>query len=131
MSVEAQVSAEEWQVRIDLAACYRIIAMYGWDDLVFTHISARVPGGEEHFLINPYGMLFEEIDEHALDAVLVKILVATIGDDVAQQRGAIDARPLVTNQQAAEIRLARDGAQAAQGVRVKRLAGCRVGIGSQ
>jgi ribulose-5-phosphate 4-epimerase/fuculose-1-phosphate aldolase len=66
MSVEAQVSAEEWQVRIDLAACYRIIAMYGWDDLVFTHISARVPGGEEHFLINPYGMLFEEITASSL-----------------------------------------------------------------
>ncbi len=61
-----QVSAEEWQVRTDLAACYRIIAMYGWDDLVFTHISARVPSGEDHFLINPYGMLFEEITASSL-----------------------------------------------------------------
>jgi ribulose-5-phosphate 4-epimerase/fuculose-1-phosphate aldolase len=66
MSVKAQVSAEEWQVRTDLAACYRIIAMYGWDDLVFTHISARVPGGDDHFLINPYGMLFEEITASSL-----------------------------------------------------------------
>ena len=66
MSVESTVSAEEWQVRTDLAACYRIIAMYGWDDLVFTHISARVPGGDEHFLINPYGMLFEEITASSL-----------------------------------------------------------------
>ncbi|MDJ0793092.1 MAG: class II aldolase/adducin family protein [Woeseiaceae bacterium] len=65
-SVQDQVSPEEWQVRIDLAACYRIIAMYGWDDLVFTHISARVPGGEDHFLINPYGMLFEEITASSL-----------------------------------------------------------------
>ncbi len=65
-AVQDQVSPEEWQVRIDLAACYRIIAMYGWDDLVFTHISARVPGGEEHFLINPYGMLFEEITASSL-----------------------------------------------------------------
>ena len=59
--VRELVSDDEWQTRVDLAACYRIIAMHGWDDLVFTHISARVPGPEEHFLINPYGMLFEEI----------------------------------------------------------------------
>jgi ribulose-5-phosphate 4-epimerase/fuculose-1-phosphate aldolase len=65
-SIRQQVSDEEWQVRVDLAACYRIIAMYGWDDLVFTHISARVPGGEEHFLINPYGLLFEEITASSL-----------------------------------------------------------------
>jgi len=65
-SVQSRVSAEEWAVRTDLAACYRIIAMYGWDDLVFTHISARVPGGDDHFLINPYGMLFEEITASSL-----------------------------------------------------------------
>ena len=59
--VRELVSDDEWQTRVALAACYRIIAMHGWDDLVFTHISARVPGPEEHFLINPYGMLFEEI----------------------------------------------------------------------
>jgi ribulose-5-phosphate 4-epimerase/fuculose-1-phosphate aldolase len=64
--VRELVSDEEWQVRVDLAACYRIIAMHGWDDLVFTHISARVPGPEEHFLINPYGMLFEEITASSL-----------------------------------------------------------------
>ena len=66
MSIKSQVSAEEWQVRVDLAACYRAVAMYGWDDLVFTHISARVPGGDEHFLINPYGFLFEEITASSL-----------------------------------------------------------------
>jgi ribulose-5-phosphate 4-epimerase/fuculose-1-phosphate aldolase len=65
-SVQLQVSAEEWQVRVDLAACYRVIAMYGWDDLVFTHVSARVPGGDNHFLINPYGMFFEEITASSL-----------------------------------------------------------------
>lgn len=65
-SVRDQVSAEEWAVRVDLAACYRIIAMHGWDDLVFTHISARVPGPDEHFLINPYGMFFEEITASSL-----------------------------------------------------------------
>jgi len=55
------VSAEEWQLRVDLAACYRLVALYGWSDLVFTHISARVPGPEHHFLINPYGLMFDEI----------------------------------------------------------------------
>ena len=65
-SIREQVSEEEWQLRIDLAACYRIIAMYGWDDLVFTHVSARVPGPDEHFLINAYGMLFEEMTASSL-----------------------------------------------------------------
>ena len=60
------VSAEEWQARVDLAAAYRLVADYGWDDLVFTHISARVPGPEHHFLINPYGMMFEEITASSL-----------------------------------------------------------------
>src|SRR4029077_3758951 len=60
------VTAEEWKVRVDLAACYRLVALYGWDDLVFTHISARVPGPEHHFLINPYGMMFEEITASSL-----------------------------------------------------------------
>ena len=60
------MSPEERQIRTDLAAAYRAVAMYGWDDLVFTHISARVPGPEHHFLINPYGMLFEEITASSL-----------------------------------------------------------------
>jgi ribulose-5-phosphate 4-epimerase/fuculose-1-phosphate aldolase len=66
ISVRDKVSAEEWQVRVDLAACYRLIAMYGWDDLVFTHISARVPGPDEHFLINAYGLMFEEMTASSL-----------------------------------------------------------------
>jgi ribulose-5-phosphate 4-epimerase/fuculose-1-phosphate aldolase len=65
-SVREQVSAEEWQARVDLAAAYRLVAHYGWDDLIFTHISARVPGPEHHFLINPYGMMFEEITASSL-----------------------------------------------------------------
>ncbi|MEW9799095.1 class II aldolase/adducin family protein [Alteromonas sp. CYL-A6] len=65
-SVKNQVSAEEWQTRVDLAACYRAVAMYGWDDLIFTHISARVPGPDHHFLINPYGMMFDEVTASSL-----------------------------------------------------------------
>lgn len=64
--VRNQVSAEEWQARVDLAAAYRLVAHYGWDDLIFTHLSARVPGPEHHFLINPYGMMFEEITASSL-----------------------------------------------------------------
>ncbi len=56
-----EVSADEWAMRVDLAATYRLIAQHGWDDLVFTHISARVPGREDHYLVNPFGLLFEEI----------------------------------------------------------------------
>ncbi|MCR5880831.1 class II aldolase/adducin family protein [Phenylobacterium sp. J367] len=65
-SLKGQVSAEEWQVRVDLAALYRLVALHGWDDLIYTHISARIPGPEHHFLINPYGMLFEEITASSL-----------------------------------------------------------------
>ena len=65
-SLKGKVSAAEWQLRVDLAACYRLIARHGWDDLVFTHVSARIPGPEHHFLINPYGMMFEEITASSL-----------------------------------------------------------------
>ena len=65
-SLENVVSAEEWQLRVNLAACYRLVAAYGWSDLIFTHISARIPGPEHHFLINPYGMLFDEITASSL-----------------------------------------------------------------
>lgn len=64
-AIQQQVSAEEWQIRVDLAAAYRLVALYGWDDLVFTHITAKVPGSE-HFLINPYGMMFDEITASSL-----------------------------------------------------------------
>ena len=65
-SLKEVVSAEEWQLRVDLAACYRLVALYGWSDLVFTHISARIPGPEHHFLINPYGLMFDEITASSL-----------------------------------------------------------------
>jgi ribulose-5-phosphate 4-epimerase/fuculose-1-phosphate aldolase len=65
-SLKTRVSAEEWQLRCDLAACYRLVAHYGWSDLVFTHITARVPGPEHHFLINPYGLMFDEITASSL-----------------------------------------------------------------
>jgi ribulose-5-phosphate 4-epimerase/fuculose-1-phosphate aldolase len=65
-SLKDKVSPEEWQQRVDLAALYRLTALYGWSDLVFTHISARVPGPDHHFLINPYGMLFDEITASSL-----------------------------------------------------------------
>ena len=66
VSLKGRVSEPEWQVRVDLAAAYRLVAHYGWDDLIFTHLSARVPGPEHHFLINPYGMMFEEITASSL-----------------------------------------------------------------
>jgi len=56
----------EHDLRVDLAACYRLVALFGWDDVVFTHISARVPGPEHHFLINPYGVLFDEMTASSL-----------------------------------------------------------------
>ena len=65
-SMKDQVSPEEWKLRVDLAAAYRLVSLYGWSDLVFTHISARIPGPEHQFLINPYGLLFEEITASSL-----------------------------------------------------------------
>jgi ribulose-5-phosphate 4-epimerase/fuculose-1-phosphate aldolase len=65
-SLKGKVSAEEWQVRVDLAALYRLVAHFGWDDMIYTHISARLPGPEHHFLINPYGMFFGEITASSL-----------------------------------------------------------------
>ncbi|MBL0918766.1 MAG: class II aldolase/adducin family protein [Hydrogenophaga sp.] len=69
-SLKEVVSAEEWALRCELAACYRLVAAYGWSDLVFTHISAKLPdsvtGGEHQFLINPYGLMFDEITASSL-----------------------------------------------------------------
>ena len=65
-SVREQVSPEEWQTRVDLAACYRLTAIYGMTEMIANHISCRVPGSHDHFLINPYGMLYEEIDASCL-----------------------------------------------------------------
>ena len=65
-SIQDRVSPEEWKVRVDLAAAYRMVAHYGWDDLIFTHLSARVPGPEHHFLLNPYNLMFEEVTASSL-----------------------------------------------------------------
>ena len=65
-SMRERVSAEEWDTRVDLAACYRLVALYGMADLVYNHITARVPGSDDHVLINPYGMLYDEITASSL-----------------------------------------------------------------
>ena len=65
-SLKGKVSEEEWKTRVDLAAAYRLIAYFGWDDLIFTHLSARVPGPEHHFLLNPYNLMFEEVTASSL-----------------------------------------------------------------
>ena len=102
-SIEGQCSAEEWAIRVDLAAAYRLVAYYGWDDLIFTHLSARVPGPEHHFLMNPYNLMFEEVTASSL----VKIDV---------HGHAIDPTPFVTNPAGftihSAIHMARDDAHA-------------------
>ncbi len=65
-SLAGKVSEEEWKLRIDLAAAYRLVAHYGWDDLIFTHLSVRTPGPEHHFLLNPYNLMFEEVTASSL-----------------------------------------------------------------
>ena len=72
-SVRDQVSSAEWETRVNLAAAYNLVAMYGWDDLIFTHISARVPGPEAHFLINPY-------DGKPLEIALKKLSVENLSN---------------------------------------------------
>jgi len=64
--MSSEISKAEWAVRVDLAALYRLVALEGWDDMLDTHISGRIPGSEHHFLINPYGMMFEEITASSL-----------------------------------------------------------------
>ena len=83
-SMKEHVGAEEWAIRVDLAAAYRLIAYYGWDDLIFTHLSARIPGPEHHFLLNPYQLMFEEVTASSL----VKVDV---------NGNAVDPTPFITN----------------------------------
>ena len=83
-SLKGKVSAEEWAIRVDLAAAYRLVAYYGWDDLVFTHLSARIPGPEHHFLLNPYQLMFEEVTASSL----VKVDV---------DGNPVDPTPFITN----------------------------------
>ena len=83
-SMKGKVSEEEWAIRVDLAAAYRLIAYYGWDDLIFTHLSARIPGPEHHFLLNPYQLMFEEVTASSL----VKVDV---------HGNAVEPTPFITN----------------------------------
>jgi ribulose-5-phosphate 4-epimerase/fuculose-1-phosphate aldolase len=83
-SLEGKVSDEEWALRVDLAAAYRIVADYGWDDLIFTHLSVRIPGPEHHFLLNPYNLMFEEITASSL----IKVDV---------EGHAVEPTPFITN----------------------------------
>src|SRR5499425_3242344 len=71
-SLKGTVSNDEWAARVDLAAAYRLVALFGWEDLVFTHISLRVPGAEDEFLINPYGVFFDEITASSLVKIDLK-----------------------------------------------------------
>jgi len=98
VTVKSQVSDEEWQLRVDLAACYRAIAMHGWDDLVFTHVSARVPGPDDHFLINAYGMMFEEITASSL------VKVDLNGEKVLDSPYAINPAGFVIHSAVHEVR---------------------------
>ena len=97
------ISPEEWQLRVDLAAAYRLVALYGWDDLIFTHLSARVPGPEHHFLINPYNLMFEEMTASAL----VKIDVD--GNQVSGLPAPVNRAGFVIH---SAIHMAREDAQA-------------------
>ncbi len=102
-SMKGKVSDEEWKIRVDLAAAYRLVAHYGWDDLIFTHLSARIPGPEHHFLLNPYQLMFEEVTASSL----VKVDV---------QGNPVDPTPFITNPAGftihSAIHMARDDAQA-------------------
>ena len=102
-SLKGRVNEEEWKIRVDLAAAYRLIAHYGWDDLIFTHLSARIPGPEHHFLLNPYNLMFEEVTASSL------VKVDTNGHPV-------EPTPFITNPAGftihSAIHMAREDAQA-------------------
>ena len=102
-SLKGKVSDEEWAIRVDLAAAYRLVAYYGWDDLIFTHLSARIPGPEHHFLLNPYNLMFEEVTASSL----VK---------VNMEGNPVEPTPFITNPAGftihSAIHMARDDAQA-------------------
>ena len=102
-SVRESVSPEEWAIRVDLAAAYRLVAMFGWDDLIFTHLSARVPGPEHHFLINPYQLMFEEITASSL------IKIDTDGNKVMDTPYMVNAAGFTIH---SAIHMARDDAHA-------------------
>src|SRR5690242_21196285 len=102
-SLRGKVSDAEWELRVDLACAYRMVADYRWDDLIFTHLSVRIPGPEHHFLLNPYNLMFEEITASSL----IKVDI---------DGNAIDATPFITNPAGftihSAIHMAREDAQA-------------------
>lgn len=102
-SIKGKVSDEEWKIRVDLAAAYRLVAHYGWDDLVFTHLSARVPGPDHHFLLNPFNLMFDEVTASSL------VKVGSDGQPVGET-------PFLTNPAGftihSALHMARDDAQA-------------------
>ncbi len=102
-SLQGKVNDEEWAIRVDLAAAYRLVAFYGWDDLIFTHLSARIPGPEHHFLLNPYNLMFEEVTASSL------VKVGLDGNPV-------EPTPFITNPAGftihSAIHMAREDAQA-------------------
>ncbi|MBU1374470.1 MAG: class II aldolase/adducin family protein [Alphaproteobacteria bacterium] len=102
-SVRDQVSEAEWDLRVDLAAAYRLVALYGWDDLIFTHLSARVPGPEHHFLINPYTHMFEEITASSL------VKIDMDGNRVMEARQPVNKAGFVIH---SAIHMGRDDAHA-------------------
>src|SRR5580704_10501159 len=97
-TVRSRVSPEEWSARVDLAACYRLVAHYRWDDLIFTHISAKVPGPEKHFLINPYGQLFDEISASSL------VKIGLDGNAVSESRYPVNPAGFVIHSAIHEAR---------------------------
>src|SRR3954469_24401047 len=101
--MQDKVGPEEWKVRVELAAAYRLVAYYGWDDLIFTHLSARVPGPEHHFLLNPYNLMFEEVTASSLVKVDMNGL-------------PVEPTPFITNPAGftihSALHMARDDAQA-------------------
>ena len=101
-SLKNTVSADEWQLRCDLAACYRLVALHGWTDLIFTHISARMPGPDHRFLINPYGLLFEEVTASSL------IMVNTEGQRLSKSEFDVNRAGFVIH---SAIHAAREDAQ--------------------
>ncbi|HUZ13704.1 MAG TPA: class II aldolase/adducin family protein [Caulobacteraceae bacterium] len=86
-SLKGSVSEEEWQTRVDLAALYRLVACYGWDDMIYTHISGRIPGPGHQFLINPYGRFFDEITASSLVKVDLDGKVLQETDDFINPAG--------------------------------------------
>ncbi|ABQ35158.1 MULTISPECIES: class II aldolase/adducin family protein [Bradyrhizobium] len=94
----SNMTEAEWSQRVNLAAAYRLVAMFGWDDLVDTHISARVPGPEHHFLINPYGLLFEEITASSL------IKVDLYGNQLSESQYSINPAGFTIHSAIHEVR---------------------------